>query len=173
MLYFYTSSSLVWGSVSVQLFLCLCFTPVTGPLIYMFTTCFAKFCHLCVTLYCRPARLCASYLRNNLVVCSTREEVCSCVRAEKEFGRVLDLIESLVVCSTRERVWSCVRPEREFGHVFDPRESLVVCSTRERVWSCVRPEREFGRVFDPRKSFVVCCTRERVWSCSTRERVST
>ena len=136
----------------------------------MFTTCFAKFCHLCVTLYCRPARLCVSYLRNNLVVCSTREEVCSCVRAEKEFGRVLDLIESLVVCSTRERVWSCVRPEREFGRVFDPRESLVVCSTRERVWSCVRPEREFGRVFDPRKSFVVCWTRERVWSCVRLDR---
>ena len=58
---------------------------MTGSLIYMFTTCFAKFCHLCVTLYCRPARLCVSYLRNNLVVCSTREEVCSCVRAEKEF----------------------------------------------------------------------------------------
>ena len=93
--------------VQFLLFLCLRFTPVTGSLIYMFTTCFAKFCHLCVTLYCRPARLCVSYLRNNLVVCSTRE-VCSCVRAEKEFGRVLDLIESLVVCLTRERVWSCV-----------------------------------------------------------------
>ena len=78
--------------VQFLLFLCLCFTPVTGPLIYMFTTCFAKFCHLCVTLYCRPARLCASYLRNNLVVCSTREEVCSCVRAEKELFLSLKLL---------------------------------------------------------------------------------
>ena len=85
---------------------------------------------------------------------------------------MFDPIESLVVCSTRERVWSCVRPEREFGRVLDPRESLVVCSTRERVWSCVRPEREFGRVFDPRESLVVCSTQESLVMCSTRERVS-
>ena len=58
-------------------------------------------------------------------------------------------------------MWSCVRPEKEFGRVFDirkRRKSVVVCSTLERVWSCVRPKKEFGRVFDLRKSVVVCST---------------
>ena len=38
---------------------------------------------------------------------------------------------NLVVCSTGERVWSCVRPEKEFGRVFDLRKSfnLLVCTT--------------------------------------------
>ena len=49
-------------------------------------------------------------LRKSLVVCST---------SEKEFSRVFDL----------RIVWSCVRPEKEFGRVFDLRKSLVVCST--------------------------------------------
>ena len=40
---------------------------------------------------------------------------------------------------TLQKAWSCVRPEKEFGRVFDLRKSLVVCSTLERVWSCVRP----------------------------------
>ena len=143
----------MWGSVSVIFMFMFypCDRVLNLHVYHMLCQVLPFMCHSVLS----PARLCVSYLRNNLVVCSTREEVCSCVRAEKEFGRVLDLIESLVVCSTRERVWSCVRPEREFGRVFDPRESLVVCSTRERVWSCVRPEKEFRRVLDPRKSLVV------------------
>ena len=55
-------------------------------------------------------------------------------------------------------MWSCVRPEKECGRVFDLRKSVVVCSTLETAWSCVRPKKECGRVFDLRKSVVVCST---------------
>ena len=85
-------------------------------------------------------------LRKSLVVCSTSERVWSCVRPEKEFGRVFDLIE---------RVWSCVRPEYQFSRVFD----------RTIVWSYVRPAKEFGHVFDLRNSLVVRSTSEGVLSC--------
>ena len=78
-------------------------------------------------------------LRESLVVSSTKELVWSCVRPEKELGRVFHLIE---------RVWSCVRPEYQFSRVFD----------RAIVWSYVRPVKEFGRVFDLRNSLVVRST---------------
>ena len=90
---------------------------MAGSLVHMFTAFFPKFCHLW-----------------------------SCVRPEKEFGRLFDL-----------RVWSCVRPENESGRVFHLKESGRLFDLK-RVWSCVPPEKEFGRAFDLKKSLVVCST---------------
>ena len=149
-----------------------------GPLVYMSIECFAKCCHLCVTLsLLSPARISCYRV-------FTWQKAWSCVRPEKEFSRVFDLGKSFVVRSTwrvwscvrpKKEFWSCVRPEKEFGRVFHLIERVSSCVRPEYqfglvfdraiVWSYVRPAKEFGRMFDLRNSLVVRSTWEGVLSC--------